>query len=104
MRSRPAAGNDGPEASTEGLYVSAAGTCSTGAGFGGACFRDASHPIIVHVTDAEFHNGPSGANAYSGVAGAHTWTEMDSTAMSTGRGCAPRPSAPLRNGGATGST
>ncbi len=69
-------GNDGPEASVEGLFVSAAGACATGAGFGGACFRDSSHPIIVHVTDAEFHNGPSGANPYSGVSGAHSWTEM----------------------------
>lgn len=68
-------GNDGPEASTEGLFVSSAGACSTGSGFGGACFRDASHPIIVHVTDAEFHNGPSAANNYSGVSGAHSWTE-----------------------------
>ncbi len=72
---RVGGGGDGPESSTEGLYVSVAGTCAGGGGFGGACFRAMSHPIIVHVTDAEFHNGPNPANNYSGVAGAHSWTE-----------------------------
>ncbi len=69
-------GADTPESGTEALYVSVAGTCSTGAGFGAACFRDASHPIIVHVTDVPFHNGPNPANDYSGVPGARGWTEM----------------------------
>lgn len=60
-------GNDTPESLVEALYRSVNGTCSTGSGFGEACFRDMTHPIIVVVTDAESHNGPSGANAYSGV-------------------------------------
>lgn len=71
---RAGGGGDGPEASTEGLYVSVAGTC-TGTGFGGACFREASHPIIVHVTDADFHNGPTTSNDYgAAVRAARTWT------------------------------
>lgn len=71
---RAGGGNDTPEAGTEGLYVAVAGACA-GGGFGGACFRAMSHPIIVHVTDAPFHNGPVASNDYSGVAGAHGWTE-----------------------------
>jgi hypothetical protein len=57
---RAGGGNDGPESSTEALFQSVAGPCGAGGGFGGACFRDMSHPIIVHVTDADFHNGPPG--------------------------------------------
>lgn len=60
-------GNDTPESLVEAIYESVNGTCASGAGFGQACFRDATHPIIVVVTDAESHNGPGGANAYSGV-------------------------------------
>lgn len=67
-------GNDGPESTVEGLYRAVAGA-SCPDGFGEACFRNSSHPIIVVVTDAEMHNGPGGANAYSGVT-ARTWTEM----------------------------
>lgn len=67
-------GNDVPESTVEGLYRSVSdGTCADG--FGQACFRNGSHPIIVVVTDADMHNGPSGANAYSGVS-ARTWSEM----------------------------
>lgn len=69
----PGGGNDGPESALEGLYGAASGgSCPDG--FGAACFRHASHPIIVLVTDAEMHNGPGGANAYSGVA-ARSWAE-----------------------------
>lgn len=72
---RVGGGGDGPEASTEGLWVTAAGSCATG-GFGGACFREMSHPIIVHVTDADFHNGPTASNDYgSAVPAAHGWSE-----------------------------
>ena len=68
-------GNDGPEAAVQGLHDAVSGgSCADG--FGMACFRNSSHPIIVVVTDAEMHNGPGGANAYSGVAGARTWSEM----------------------------
>jgi hypothetical protein len=72
---RAGGGGDVPEASTEGLYASVAGTCTSGTGFGGACFRAMSHPIIVHVTDADFHNGPTASNDYgSAVASARGWT------------------------------
>jgi hypothetical protein len=60
-------GNDTPESLVEAIYESVNGTCASGTGFGQACFRDATHPIIVVVTDAESHNGPGGANPYSGV-------------------------------------
>jgi hypothetical protein len=72
-------GDDGPESSTEGLYQAVAGTCADGSGFGAACFRASSHPIIVHVTDADFHNGPGGANPYPGSYGLHTWDQMISS-------------------------
>jgi len=66
-------GGDGPEAALEGLHgATAGGSCPDG--FGGACFRADTHPIIVVVTDAEMHNGPGGANPYSGVT-AVTWDE-----------------------------
>lgn len=70
---RAGGGNDGPESTVEALYRAVSGGCPDG--FGEACFRFDSHPIIVVVTDAEMHNGPGGANAYSGVT-ARTWTEM----------------------------
>jgi len=71
-----AGGGDPPEASTEALYQSVAGTCDSGSGFGGACFRAMSHPIIVHVTDAPFHDGTDPANDYPASFGLRTWTEM----------------------------
>ncbi len=65
---RAGGGADGPEAAIEGLYQSVAGSGSCPAGgFGAVCFRSMSHPIVVLVTDAEMHNGPGGANNYSGV-------------------------------------
>jgi len=73
---RVGGGGDGPESCTEGLWVAAAGTCPTGSGFGGACFRSESTPIIVAVTDADFHNGPTASNDYgSAVPAARTWME-----------------------------
>ena len=69
-------GNDGPESSTEALYLAAAGTCSGGSGFGQACFRSMSHPIIVHVTDAPFHNGPGNSNPYLPAFNLHTFSQM----------------------------
>jgi hypothetical protein len=66
-------GGDGPESMTEALHRSVTGgTCPDG--FGSVCFRDASHPIIVAVTDVPTHNGPGGENAYSGVA-AVSWMD-----------------------------
>lgn len=69
-------GNDGPESSTEALYLTAAGTCADGSGFGTACFRSNSHPIIVHVTDAPFHNGPGNSNPYLPAFHLHTFSDM----------------------------
>jgi len=67
-------GGDGPESMVEGLYESVrGGSCSSG--FGLACFRDSSHPIIVVVTDAPAHNGPGGNNYDSTVPMARTWSE-----------------------------
>lgn len=75
-------GGDGPEAAVQGLHDAVVGgSCPDG--FGMACFRDSSHPIVVVVTDAEMHNGPGDANPYSGVSGARTWAEM--TAALTAR-------------------
>jgi len=73
-------GVDTPESSTEALYRSVTGTCGDGSGgYGEACFRTASHAIIVHVTDAPFHNGPDPTNDYSRSPpvppDAHGWTE-----------------------------
>jgi len=62
-------GADVPESMLEGLHGAVSGRpCGPDGGFGGACFRDDSFPIIVLVTDAEAHNGPGGVNPYSGVA------------------------------------
>ena len=61
-------GGDIPEAMLEGLYGAVTGgACGPDGGFGAACFRRDSFPIIVVVTDAEAHNGPGGVNPYSGV-------------------------------------
>jgi hypothetical protein len=68
-------GNDGPESMAQALYSSVTGSCG-GGGFGSACFRTDSHPIIVVVTDAPSHNGPGGSNAYDGSVSAVTWTDM----------------------------
>lgn len=78
-------GGDGPESTTEALYLTATGegftwrgpnpgsvpprTCPAvldepGSRRGYPCFRAGALPIIVHVTDIDAHNGPSGANAY----------------------------------------
>lgn len=66
-------GADIPESMLEGLHGAVSGGGCAG-GFGAACFRSESHPIIVVVTDAPTHNGPGGSNAYSGVA-ARSWSE-----------------------------
>jgi hypothetical protein len=71
---RAAGGADTPEAMLEGLYTSVTGDCGIDA-FGVACFRRDSHPIIVVVTDAPTHNGPTGENDYDASVTARTWTE-----------------------------
>ncbi len=59
-------GGDAPEALVEGLWHSVNGSCA-GEGFGAACFRPDSHPIIVAITDNSAHSAP-GTEGYSGVA------------------------------------
>jgi hypothetical protein len=62
-------GNDGPESNTQALWAVASGgglgphlTARTGCAagrWGHPCFRDGTIPIVIHVTDAPFHNGPA---------------------------------------------
>jgi hypothetical protein len=67
-------GEDLPESQVEALYQVATGEgldpwvlprsgCPSG-GMGYACFRSDAIPIVVLFTDAPFHNGPGGADAY----------------------------------------
>lgn len=76
-------GQDVPESQVEALFQAATGAglmgfargrpitwvpaslgCPRG-GYGYPCFRDDALPVIFLFTDAAFHNGPGGANAYS---------------------------------------
>jgi hypothetical protein len=72
---RVGGGADGPEAMLEGLYAAAGDACAGGGGFGAACFRESSHPIVVVVTDAPSHNDGDAANAYDASVTARTWSE-----------------------------
>ncbi|MBK8173488.1 MAG: hypothetical protein IPK60_24570 [Sandaracinaceae bacterium] len=88
-------GSDTPESSIEALYQTATGA---GVGYEGGsvppatcpyapddfaprvgypCFRPGALPIVVLVTDAPFHNGPGGTNAYdrSSVPNAHSFDD-----------------------------
>jgi len=88
-------GYDWPESDVPALYATATGMGLPGASlpsgsvpartgcpagtFGYPCFRDGAVPIVVLITDATFHNGPGGANAYSDATiGGHapTYDEM----------------------------
>ncbi len=55
-----------------GGYLAPQGSCGAGE-FGYPCFRSGSVPIVVMISDAPFHNGPSGYN-YSGGLGAPAWS------------------------------
>lgn len=69
-------GGDEPESGGEGLYRAVADPCPIpDRGFGAACFRTMSHPIIVLVSDAHLHNGPTPSYNYGSppVPAAHTW-------------------------------
>ena len=86
-------GGDGEESHTEGLYQTATGEgfspwiapqhCGEvpddpGVPVGYPCFRPGALPIVVLITDAAMHNGPSGAAAYSSSSvpdGGHTVDE-----------------------------
>ncbi len=62
-------GNDGPEAQIPGMYYALTGTALTWPGgsvaaatpsagtFGGMHFRSDALPILINLTDADFHNG-----------------------------------------------
>jgi hypothetical protein len=78
-------GNDGSESSVPALWATA-----TGNGLGGylpptsvcsdtevgyPCFRPGAVPIIVHITDASFHNGPGNYDPYGGISPAPTYNE-----------------------------
>lgn len=99
-----AGGADTPESSVEALYQTATGEGATWT-FGGAppfelprrrcpavpdetgrrrgypCFRPDSLPIIVLVTDAPFHNGPGGSEAYTGISPAPHFFDQAVTAL-----------------------
>lgn len=82
-------GADGPESQTQALYHTASGlggsyTHSTGSWsipmarceafpdetrrrIGYPCFRAGALPIVVLVSDVDWHNGPSSSNAYAGI-------------------------------------
>ncbi len=88
-------GYDGPESATEAIYLTATGegltypggsipaqNCAAvpdevGRRRGYPCFRPGSLPIVVVVTDANFHNGFGGSAAYAGTVGpvAHSFDQ-----------------------------
>lgn len=66
-------GADGPESNTQALWAIATGgalgsylpakACPAGR-WGYPCFRASTIPIVIMLTDAPFHDGPSDVNAY----------------------------------------
>lgn len=88
-------GADGPESATEAIYLTATGEGLTypggaipaqncvavpdevGRRRGYPCFRPGSLPIVVVVTDADFHNGNGGTAPYAGSVGpvAHSFDQ-----------------------------
>lgn len=88
-----AGGGDGPESSSEALYQTATGAGVTWTGgsvppqhcpsapddfaprIGYPCFRPGALPIVVLVTDAQFHNGFGGTNPHSSIPTAHTFDQ-----------------------------
>lgn len=58
-----------------GSYLSARSGCPAGT-FGYPCFRQEAIPIVIHITDAPFHNGPNAGYNYSGVSGAVPWSSV----------------------------
>lgn len=90
-------GGDGPESTTEALYLSAAGSalgryvpsrrCPDPSTVGYPCFRNDGSRIFLVFTDAPFHNGPFGANPYDSRAlgvTAHTYNETITALRSIG--------------------
>jgi hypothetical protein len=90
-------GGDGPESTTEALYLSAVGSalgrfvpsrrCPDRTTVGYPCFRTDGSRIFLVFTDAPFHNGPFGANPYDperlGIT-AHTYNETVTALRSIG--------------------
>ena len=93
-RLRAAQGGDDPEGLNEAMYQSVTGEgylpfipvaapCATPGAVGAVCFRPDAQPILVVVTDAPSHNGPSTRRDYdprsfiaAGAArGPHTYAE-----------------------------
>lgn len=91
-----AQGGDGPEGTTQALWIAAANkpyaatiggiwspappypaTCADPTRFSVPCFRQGSIPIFVVITDAPFHNGPQLVDAYdpSVVGGTKSYAE-----------------------------
>jgi hypothetical protein len=92
-------GADGPESQVESIYQTASGiggswTYSDGTSWslprrecpvfpdetrrriGYPCFRSGALPIVVLVSDVDWHNGSTGANPYSGISpAAHTFSQ-----------------------------
>jgi hypothetical protein len=79
-------GSDGPESHIVGMYAAVTGdhtrtqpaipapSCPAGT-WGYPCFRDGAVPILIVITDAAMHNGPSGNNYGADAAFAPTWAE-----------------------------
>jgi hypothetical protein len=92
-------GGDGPESDVpalmalstgrgDGVYVMDAPPCPAGGGsIGYACFRTGAVPIVIVITDINFHNGPGGSSAYdNGCLGITTPTYPEAVAALTGIG------------------
>ena len=79
-------GADGPESHTVAMYATVTGdhtrtrpaipapACPAGT-WGYPCFRDGAVPILIVITDAPMHNGPSGNNYGSDASFAPSWAE-----------------------------
>ena len=79
-------GADGPESHVVAMYTAVTGdhtrtrpaiaapSCPAGT-WGYPCFRDGAVPILIVITDAPMHNGPSGNNYGSDASFAPTWAE-----------------------------
>lgn len=93
-----AGGGDGPEATTQALWIAATNKpyAATGLGvwtpeqpypapcqdpgmFAVPCFRPGSLPVFVIVTDAAFHNGPVASHAYDPAVAGGTKTYAEAT-------------------------
>lgn len=79
-------GGDRPEGNSQALYAMATGNAIRDIGPRGACgggrwgypcFRPGTIPIVIHITDANFHNGPGGALYSSvGLGGTIPWSTV----------------------------